>query len=118
MRRGMAIPRARSQSRRAAWRGASCWGGATTAPASGRVAGAVLLEVRDRGPGIEPGAETAIFETFARGKGSDRSGDSGLGLAIVKGFADAMGIDVAAATDPDGGAVFTLTIPEEALVAA
>ena len=59
-----------------------------------RISGAVLLEVRDRGPGIEPGAETAIFETFARGKGSDRSGDSGLGLAIVKGFADALGIDV------------------------
>ncbi|HLZ79327.1 MAG TPA: sensor histidine kinase KdpD [Sphingomonas sp.] len=83
-----------------------------------RVAGAVLLEVRDRGPGIEPGAEEAIFETFARGKGSDRSGDSGLGLAIVKGFADALGIGVAAATNPAGGAVFTLRIPEEALFAA
>ncbi|WP_019833982.1 sensor histidine kinase [Sphingomonas sp. PR090111-T3T-6A] len=83
-----------------------------------RVAGGLLLEVRDHGPGIEPGAEEAIFETFARGKGSDRSGDSGLGLAIVKGFADALGIGVAAATDPAGGAVFTLSIPEEALVAA
>jgi len=83
-----------------------------------RTAGAVLLQVRDRGPGIQPGDEEAIFETFARGKGSDRSGDSGLGLAIVKGFADAMDIAVTAATDPDGGAVFTLTIPEEALVAA
>ena len=83
-----------------------------------RVAGALLFEVRDHGPGIEPGAEEAIFETFARGKGSDRSGDSGLGLAIVKGFADALGIAVSAATDPAGGAVFTLRIPEEALVAA
>ncbi|NIJ33091.1 sensor histidine kinase [Sphingomonas oligoaromativorans] len=83
-----------------------------------RVAGGLLLEVRDHGPGIEPGAEEAIFETFARGKGSDRSGDSGLGLAIVKGFADALGIGVAAATDPAGGAIFTLDIPEEALVAA
>jgi two-component system sensor histidine kinase KdpD len=83
-----------------------------------RVAGGLLLEVRDHGPGIEPGAEEAIFETFARGKGSDRSGDSGLGLAIVKGFADALGIGVSAATDPAGGAVFTLRIPEEALVAA
>jgi two-component system sensor histidine kinase KdpD len=83
-----------------------------------RVAGALLFEVRDHGPGIEPGAEDAIFETFARGKGSDRSGDSGLGLAIVKGFADALGIAVSAATDPARGAVFTLRIPEEALVAA
>jgi two-component system sensor histidine kinase KdpD len=83
-----------------------------------RVSGAVLLEVRDHGPGIEPGAEQAIFETFARGKGSDRHGDSGLGLAIVKGFADALGIGVAAATGVDGGAIFTLRIPESALVAA
>ena len=83
-----------------------------------RISGGVLLEVRDRGPGIEPGAEEQIFETFARGKGSDRSGDSGLGLAIVKGFADALGIGASAATDPDGGAVFTLTISEEALVPA
>ncbi len=83
-----------------------------------RVSGAVVLEVRDRGPGIEPGAEEEIFDTFARGKGSDRSGDSGLGLAIVKGFADALGIEASAATDPDGGAVFTLSIPEDALVPA
>jgi len=82
-----------------------------------RVAGAMLLEVRDRGPGIEPGAEKTIFETFARGKGSDRSGDSGLGLAIVKGFADAMDIGASAATSPDGGAVFTLYFPEKLLVA-
>jgi two-component system sensor histidine kinase KdpD len=73
-----------------------------------RTPDAVLLSVRDRGPGLQAGSEARVFETFAQGRGSDRHGGSGLGLAIVKGFADAMGIDVNASNDPDGGAAFTL----------
>ena len=73
-----------------------------------RTRDAVLLSVRDRGPGLDPGSETRIFETFAQGLGSDRLGGSGLGLAIVKGFADAMAITVSAANAPEGGAIFTL----------
>lgn len=69
---------------------------------------AVLLSVRDQGPGFEPGMEDNIFETFAQGSGGDRHGGSGLGLAIVKGFAEAMGLGVTAANHPDGGAIFTL----------
>ncbi|SNS48545.1 two-component system, OmpR family, sensor histidine kinase KdpD [Sphingomonas laterariae] len=76
--------------------------------AADRTADAVRLMVRDRGPGLEPGAESRIFETFAQGTGGDRHGGSGLGLAIVKGFAEAMGIAVIAANHPDGGAEFTL----------
>lgn len=74
-----------------------------------RTPDAVLLSIRDEGPGLEPGMETRVFETFAQGRGSDRQGGSGLGLAIVKGFADAMGLAVDAGNDPDGGAVFTLS---------
>jgi two-component system, OmpR family, sensor histidine kinase KdpD len=73
-----------------------------------RTPDAVLLTVRDRGPGLEPGTEKAIFENFIQGSGGDRHGGSGLGLAIVKGFAEALGVDVAAANHPDGGAEFTL----------
>ena len=45
-----------------------------------------------------------MFETFTRLEGSDRKGGTGLGLAIVKGFAEAMGLTVAAANrgDPRG----------------
>lgn len=71
----------------------------------------VTLTVRDHGRGIEDGTEAAIFETFTRGRGTDRSGGSGLGLAIAKGFADAMHIGLAAANHPAGGAAFTLTFP-------
>lgn len=76
-----------------------------------RTPDAVLLAIRDEGPGLEPGMEARIFETFAQGRGSDRQGGSGLGLAIVKGFADAMGIGVRADNSAEGGAVFTLTFP-------
>jgi len=84
--------------------------------AARRTSDAILLTVRDRGPGLEPGTEAAIFETFAQGAGGDRRGGSGLGLAIVKGFAEALGINVSASNDPDGGAAFTLSIGSRLIV--
>jgi two-component system sensor histidine kinase KdpD len=83
-----------------------------------RTLDAVLLAVRDRGEGLETGAEHMIFDTFAQGKGGDRHGGSGLGLAIAKGFSDALGIGLTAANHPEGGAIFTLRFPQEAIVAA
>lgn len=83
----------------------------------GRTRDAVVLTVRDRGRGLEPGSELTIFETFAQGKGDDRHGGSGLGLAIAKGFADALGITISAANHPEGGAAFTLTFPDTLIAA-
>ncbi|MBV8973462.1 MAG: sensor histidine kinase, partial [Sphingomonadaceae bacterium] len=72
----------------------------------------VTLTVRDHGPGLPPGDQSAVFGTFARGEGSDRAGGSGLGLAIAKGFADAMAVTLTAANADDGpGAVFRLDFP-------
>ncbi len=80
--------------------------------------GQLTLSVIDRGPGLPPGREKEVFETFRRLEGSDRAvGGTGLGLAIVKAFAEAMGIAVAAANRPDGpGARFTLTFPGDSIV--
>jgi two-component system sensor histidine kinase KdpD len=80
--------------------------------------GALALAVLDEGPGIPPGREAEVFETFKRLEGSDRAlGGTGLGLAIVKGFAEAMGLMVAAANRIDrDGACFSLTFPETLLV--
>jgi len=77
----------------------------------------LTLAVIDEGPGIRPGEEQRVFGMFTRLEGSDRLGGTGLGLAIVKGFAQAMGIQVAAANRTNGGrgAVFTLLIPPENL---
>ena len=68
----------------------------------------------DQGPGIAPGNETRVFETFTRLEGSDRvKHGTGLGLAIVKGFAEAMGLTVEAGNNSEPhGARFTIRIPE------
>ncbi|HEX8555168.1 MAG TPA: sensor histidine kinase KdpD [Sphingomonas sp.] len=80
--------------------------------------GVLELSVLDEGPGIPFGREGEVFETFRRLEGSDRAvGGTGLGLAIVKGFAEAMGLAVAAANRIDrDGACFSLIFPEALLV--
>ncbi len=80
--------------------------------------GVLRLSVIDIGPGLPPGQEPVVFDTFRRFDGSDRSaGGTGLGLAIVKAFAEAMGMAVEARNrDTGDGAVFTLVFPGSALV--
>ena len=74
-----------------------------------RAGSAIELAVADQGPGIPAGDEKRIFDTFVRLEVSDRTGGTGLGLAIVKGFADAMGLAVAATNRGDRqGACFTI----------
>lgn len=93
-------------------------GGPITIAARRDPAGLALC-VRDEGPGIPPGEAAHIFETFARLEGSDRKGGTGLGLAIVKGFAEAMGLRVAAGNRSDGGgAEFSLWFDLPQLVIA
>jgi len=80
--------------------------------------GELVLSVLDEGPGLPPGREAEVFQTFRRFAGSDRDkGGTGLGLAIVKGFAEAMSLSVRAANRPDmAGARFDILFPESALV--
>jgi two-component system, OmpR family, sensor histidine kinase KdpD len=80
--------------------------------------GELMLSVLDEGPGLPPGSEKEVFETFRRLEGSDRSASgTGLGLAIVKGFAEAMGMSVEARNRADGlGAAFSIHFPERLLV--
>ena len=75
------------------------------------------LSVIDEGPGLPPGREASVFDTFTRLEGSDRTGGTGLGLAIVKGFAVALGLGVKAANRDDGlGAIFTIRFPRSVLI--
>lgn len=80
--------------------------------------GHIRLAVLDKGPGLPPGREAEVFETFRRFEGSDRAvGGTGLGLAIVKAFAEAMGMSVEAANRDDGsGASFALIFPSPLIV--
>lgn len=75
----------------------------------------LVLEVLDCGPGLPGGREGSLFERFTRLDGSDMSGGTGLGLAIVKGFAQAMGLGVAARNRSESGAAFELRWPEEGI---
>ncbi|MEG3179753.1 sensor histidine kinase KdpD [Sphingomonas sp. LT1P40] len=78
----------------------------------------LTLSIIDQGPGIPPGTETRVFETFTRLEGSDRSkGGTGLGLAIVKGFAEAMGLRVEASNVAEPrGARLSIHIPSASIV--
>ena len=92
--------------------------GAPITVAATRWRGGLDLAVLDLGPGLPPGGEAAVFETFRHLSGSDRTaGGTGLGLAIVKAFAEAMGLSVQAANREDvSGARFSLCFPENLLV--
>jgi two-component system phosphate regulon sensor histidine kinase PhoR len=73
----------------------------------------VVLTVSDEGPGVPEGDLERIFERFYRvDKGRSReSGGTGLGLSIVKHLVDLLGGRVSAANRPEGGAVFTISLP-------
>jgi two-component system sensor histidine kinase KdpD len=75
-----------------------------------REGGTIVVEVRDHGPGLPPGAEEKVFERFFRGAHATVRG-VGLGLPISRAIAQAHGGRLAAANRPGGGAVFRLTLP-------
>jgi two-component system, OmpR family, sensor kinase len=78
-----------------------------------------VLEVRDRGPGLDPEELDAVFERFHRGRAA-RSGapGTGLGLAIARELARRWGGEVELVNRPEGGAVARLSVPVAPLVAA
>ena len=69
---------------------------------------AVEIEVADSGPGIDAAAMDRLFEPFF----TTKSAGTGLGLAIVERIAAAHHGQVLVANCPEGGAAFTLRIPE------
>ena len=73
----------------------------------------IRLSVRDQGPGISAQDLPLIFERFYRGdKARSRDqGSTGLGLSIARRLAEAHNGTLSASNHPDGGAVFTLTLP-------
>jgi len=76
--------------------------------------GAVVLDVLDEGPGIDPRDRTAVFERFTTGASGAATGDggTGLGLAIARWIADLHGgaIEVA---DTAGGCHIRVTLPQD-----
>ena len=67
----------------------------------------VAVSVRDFGPGIPEGGADALFEPFY----TTKEEGLGMGLAICRTILEAHGGTIGAKNAPDGGAVFTFTLP-------
>lgn len=70
----------------------------------------IRVVVADNGPGIPEGDEERIFDKFYAGAGRSGAG-GGLGLAICRGIIHAHGGKIWAQNAPEGGAIFTFTLP-------
>ncbi|MBA4788987.1 MAG: PAS-domain containing protein [Rhizobiales bacterium] len=88
--------------------------GGTVTLGAERRAQAVVLTVRDQGPGIAPEIAETLFQRFeARPAGRARPG-VGLGLSIVHSFMELHGGSVTLASAPGGGAIAVCIFPPEA----
>ena len=76
--------------------------------------GQIVVDIVDRGPGIEPELVPRLFQPFEQGKAarSGQSGGLGLGLAISRGLVTAHGGALYANSDgPGTGTTFTVRLP-------
>jgi two-component system, OmpR family, sensor histidine kinase KdpD len=72
----------------------------------------VVVSVADRGPGIPPDELHRIFVKFYRLAGPEQGpGGTGLGLAICQAIVEVHGGHIWATNCPEGGAVFSFTLP-------
>ncbi len=80
-----------------------------------RANGTARIDVADTGPGIDGQASDRLFDRFFRGDPSHARAieGTGLGLAIVRSIARVHGGTVAARPRPEGGSVFTVSLPAE-----
>lgn len=75
--------------------------------------GAVVVEVRDRGPGVDPTELGLIFSSFYRTANAiDSAPGKGLGLAICKRLVELMGGTIEARARDGGGLILRFTLPE------
>jgi heavy metal sensor kinase len=72
----------------------------------------VVVSVKDTGVGISPDDLPRIFERFYRCDQSRSKPGIGLGLSLARAIARAHGGDITAASIPDQGSTFTITLPK------
>jgi two-component system sensor histidine kinase KdpD len=71
----------------------------------------VMVEIADRGPGIEPGQEDRVFEKFHRAVREGGPSGVGLGLAICRAIVAAHGGRIWVQNRDGGGASFRFALP-------
>jgi len=74
----------------------------------------VRLSVRDRGIGIPPEKQGAIFERFYQAHADDHRSGLGLGLYISRQIIELHGGNITAEFPPDGGSRFIVSMPAHA----
>jgi signal transduction histidine kinase len=72
-----------------------------------RPADAIVIVVRDNGPGVSPEMRERLFEPYATSKPHG----TGLGLAIVQRIVSEHGGEITHHDPPGGGAEFTVRLP-------
>lgn len=72
--------------------------------------GKVILTIEDTGPGIPPADLERIFDPFVTTK--PRGEGTGLGLSICRNIVSMYGGTIRAGNRPEGGAVFTVELPQ------
>ena len=70
-----------------------------------------IVEILDRGIGIEGEDLVALYEPFYRGAGSSQTQGMGIGLAVCRRIVESLGGSVSARPRPDGGSIFSFTLP-------
>ncbi len=75
----------------------------------------VNITVADQGPGIPVGLEDKLFEKFYRVHPGVAQSGVGLGLSICKAIVTAHGGSIYAQNRPEGGALFSFSLPKNAL---
>lgn len=73
------------------------------------------MTVEDTGCGITDLDKARLFEAFEQANASTAAmhGGSGLGLSIAKGLAKRLGGEILLTDNPNGGSIFTVTMPVE-----
>jgi PAS domain S-box-containing protein len=72
----------------------------------------IVIRVRDHGLGVPEAELESIFQKFVQSSRTrSGAGGTGLGLSICRQIVEAHGGTVQAANAPDGGAIFTVSLP-------
>jgi len=77
--------------------------------------GAITIAVKDRGMGIPPEEQRAIFRKFVRGTAAKAASirGTGIGLAMARAIVRAHGGDITVESTAGTGSTFTVTIPAD-----
>ncbi len=72
---------------------------------------AVVIAVRDRGPGVPPAQRERVFEVFQRGSDAGQRRGAGVGLAVCRAIARAHGGELRLRPRGHGGSSFECVLP-------